>query len=108
MARKKVPDMRMQIVGQEIVTRNIKVSRGVIEAKRRIKLKLQGVDGDKATRSVFEIDPKLRDRYPFGAVMHIAMIVEQAEFDFDAPVDDTEDADDDEPEPTRPRAHAAN
>lgn len=80
MAKKqRLPDVQLQVIGHELVTRNVKVSRGVIEERKMVKIKFQGVAGDKATRMVFEVDVKQRERYPFGSVMLQSMELQQLE-----------------------------
>jgi hypothetical protein len=67
----------LKIVGHELVTINVRVKKGTVEERQRLKVRFRGVDGDRKTTMVLMTDPKLIGDYPLGEVATLAFEITQ-------------------------------
>lgn len=77
----------LEVVGHKLVTINTKVAKGTIERTRRLKLELEGIDGDKKSRCTLMVDPALKDTVPLADIAEVTIVIRQVRMDLPAKAD---------------------
>jgi hypothetical protein len=70
-------EIKLRVVGHEIVTVNEKVGKGRYEATERLQVKLRGVDGNKRTRATLLVEPDDIDDFPLREIGEMSFAFRQ-------------------------------
>jgi len=79
-----VLEFNLKVRAQELVDVYTKVGKGSVETTERLKLTLQGQQGDKKTKFTLICDPEFRKEYALKKVVRVRLDIPQTELDLDA------------------------